>query len=101
MTPNFGRTEVNPSRAASRRSCCSWAAPSSAVRSRSCHRVVSTQEPKFVGVRPYFVLTSPGYANGGKTVLGTFVGLQATNTAWSTGAWNPNSSTAYTVELTG
>ena len=49
----------------------------------------------------YFVLTSPGYANGGKTVLGTFVGLQATNTSWSTGAWNPNSSTAYTVELTG
>jgi Flp pilus assembly protein TadG len=48
----------------------------------------------------YFVLTQPGYAQGGKQVLGTFVGLQANNTAWSTGAWSPGSSTAYTVELT-
>jgi Flp pilus assembly protein TadG len=49
----------------------------------------------------YFVLTQPGYTNGGKTVLGTFVGLQTNNTGWSTGAWTPGSNTAYTVELTG
>jgi len=48
----------------------------------------------------YFVLTQPGYTQGGKQVLGTFVGLQQTNTAWSTGAFNPGSNTAYTVELT-
>jgi Flp pilus assembly protein TadG len=49
----------------------------------------------------YFVLSQPGYSNGGKTVLGTFVGLQTGNTNWSTGAWTPGSSTAFTIELTG
>jgi hypothetical protein len=49
----------------------------------------------------YFVLTQPGYANGGKTVLGTFVGIQAHDDSWTTGAWVPGASTAYTVELTG
>ena len=49
----------------------------------------------------YFVLTQPGYTNGGKTVLGTFVGLQVDNTTWTTGAWTPGANTAYTVELTG
>jgi Flp pilus assembly protein TadG len=49
----------------------------------------------------YFVLTQPGYANGGKTVLGTFVGLQTNNTSWTTGAFDPTSSTATTIELTG
>jgi len=48
----------------------------------------------------FFVLTSPGYANGGKTVLGTFVGLQLTNTGWDTGAFDPHANTAFTVELT-
>ena len=49
----------------------------------------------------YFVLTQPGYAQGGKQVLGTFVGLQTNNSSWSTGAWNPQTSTASTIELTG
>ena len=49
----------------------------------------------------FFVLTSPGYAQNGKQVLGTFVGLQLDNSSWSTGAFNPNANTAYTVELTG
>jgi Flp pilus assembly protein TadG len=49
----------------------------------------------------YFVLTSPGYAQNGKQVLGTFVGLQQNNPTWSTGAFNPTANTAYTVELTG
>jgi hypothetical protein len=49
----------------------------------------------------YFVLTSPGYINGGKTVVGTFVGLQINNDSWSTGPWTPGTSTAYKVELTG
>jgi len=49
----------------------------------------------------FFVLTSPGYTQGGKQVLGTFVGLQVNNTSWTTGAYNPNANTAYTVELTG
>jgi hypothetical protein len=48
-----------------------------------------------------FVLTQPGYTNGGKTVLGTFVGLQMNNSSWTTGAWTPGANTAYTVELTG
>lgn len=48
----------------------------------------------------YFVLTQPGYTNGGKTVLGTFVGLQTTNSSWTTGAWVPGANTAYTVALT-
>jgi Flp pilus assembly protein TadG len=49
----------------------------------------------------YFVLTAPGYTNGGKSVVGTFVGLQSGNTNWSTGPWTPGSSTAFTIELTG
>ena len=49
----------------------------------------------------FFVLTQPGYAQGGKQVLGTFVGLQQNNDAWQTGAWQPGSGTAYKVELTG
>jgi Flp pilus assembly protein TadG len=49
----------------------------------------------------FFVLTSPGYAQNGKQVLGTFVGLQLNNTSWTTGAFNPGANTAYTVELTG
>ena len=48
----------------------------------------------------YFVLTQPGYTNGGKTVLGTFVGLQVNDDTWSTGTWTPGSSTAFKVELT-
>ena len=38
--------------------------------------------------------------DGGKTVLGTFVGLQVNNDTWSTGPWTPGSSTAFKVELT-
>jgi Flp pilus assembly protein TadG len=49
----------------------------------------------------YFVLTQPGYTNGGKTVLGTFVGLQAHDDSWVTGGWVPGANTAYTVQLTG
>jgi Flp pilus assembly protein TadG len=48
----------------------------------------------------YFVLTQPGYTNGGKTVLGTFVGLQARDDTWTTGPWVPGSNTAFTVQLT-
>jgi hypothetical protein len=46
------------------------------------------------------VLSQPGYTQGGKQVLGTFVGLQNDNDAWQTGAWQPGSSSAYTVQLT-
>ena len=46
----------------------------------------------------YFVMT--GYANGGKTVTGTFVALQNNDDQWSTGAWDSHKSTAYTIELT-
>jgi Flp pilus assembly protein TadG len=49
----------------------------------------------------YFVITYPGYTNNGKTVVGTFVGLQSGNTGWTTGPWTPGSSTAFTIELTG
>jgi Flp pilus assembly protein TadG len=48
----------------------------------------------------YFVLTQPGYTNGGKTVLGTFVGLQVNDPTWTTGAWVPGSNTAFTVQMT-
>lgn len=49
----------------------------------------------------YFVLQQPGYTNGGKTVIGTFAGLQGPpNTTWTTGAWNSQTSTASTIELT-
>jgi Flp pilus assembly protein TadG len=48
----------------------------------------------------FFVLTAPGYSNGGKTVLGTFVGLQLTNMGWETGAFDPHTNTAFTIELT-
>jgi Flp pilus assembly protein TadG len=47
-----------------------------------------------------FVLTQPGYADGGKSVLGTFVGLQLTDTGWTTGGFDPTKNTAYTIELT-
>ncbi len=46
----------------------------------------------------YFVIT--GYANGGKTVTGTFVALQNNDDQWSTGAWDGHKNTAYTIELT-
>jgi hypothetical protein len=49
----------------------------------------------------YFVLNQPGYSDGGKTVLGTFVGLQNTDTHWITGAYDPANNTAHTVQLTG
>ena len=45
VTPNFGRTEVKPSRWASRRSSCSCAEASSAVSARSRHISVSTHDP--------------------------------------------------------
>jgi len=48
----------------------------------------------------WFVLTQPGYTNGGKTVLGTFVGLSGPQNGWSSGAFNSTSSTATTVLLT-
>jgi len=49
----------------------------------------------------YFVLEQPGYTNGGKTVVGVFAGLQGPpNTEWTTGAWDSQSSTASTIELT-
>ena len=48
----------------------------------------------------WFVLTQPGYTNGGKTVLGTFVGLSGPQDGWSSGAFNSSSSTATTVVLT-
>ena len=48
----------------------------------------------------WFVLTQPGYSNGGKTVLGTFVGLSGPQNGWSSGAFNASSSTATTVLLT-
>jgi hypothetical protein len=49
----------------------------------------------------YFVLAEPGYTNNGKTVTGTFVGLQGPpNTSWTTGGWNPQSSSASSIELT-
>jgi Flp pilus assembly protein TadG len=49
----------------------------------------------------YFVLEEPGYTNGGKTVLGIFAGLQGPpNTTWETGAWNPQTGTASTIQLT-
>ena len=46
------------------------------------------------------MLTQPGYTNGGKTVLGTFVGLSGPQNGWSSGAFNSTSSTATTVLLT-
>ena len=46
----------------------------------------------------YFVIT--GYSNGGKTVTGTFVTIGNVNDQWSTGAWDGNKNTAYTIELT-
>ena len=46
----------------------------------------------------YFVIT--GYSNGGKTVTGTFVTIGNVNNQWSTGAWDGNKNTAYTIELT-
>jgi len=49
----------------------------------------------------YFVLLQPAYTNGGKTVLGTFVGLQVNDSTWTTGPYTPGANTAYTVELTG
>jgi hypothetical protein len=48
----------------------------------------------------WFVLTQPGYTNGGKTVLGTFVGLSGPQNGWSSGAYNSQASTASTVLLT-
>jgi Flp pilus assembly protein TadG len=48
----------------------------------------------------WFVLTQPGYTNGGKTVLGTFIGLSGPQNGWSSGAFNSTSSTATTVSLT-
>jgi Flp pilus assembly protein TadG len=48
----------------------------------------------------WFVLTQPGYTNGGKTVLGTFVGLSGPQNGWSSGAYNAQASTASTVLLT-
>lgn len=38
----------------------------------------------------YFVILQPGYTNGGKTVVGTFVGIQGPQTGWITGAYNPH-----------
>ena len=49
----------------------------------------------------YFVLLQPASINGGKTVLGTFVGLQVNDSTWTTGPYTPGANTAYTVELTG
>jgi Flp pilus assembly protein TadG len=49
----------------------------------------------------YFVILQPGYTNGGKTVVGTFVGIQGPQTGWITGAYNPTNSTASTIEMTG
>ncbi|MDX6521173.1 MAG: hypothetical protein QOJ31_1732 [Gaiellales bacterium] len=49
----------------------------------------------------WFVLTpQPGYTNGGKTVLGTFVGLSGPQNGWASGAYNSQASTATTVLLT-
>jgi hypothetical protein len=49
----------------------------------------------------YFVLEQPGYTNNGKTVIGTFAGLQGPpNTTWDTGAWNPQTTTVSTIQLT-
>jgi len=48
----------------------------------------------------WFVLTQPGYTNGGKTVLGTFIGLSGPQNGWSSGAYSSTSSTATTVLLT-
>jgi Flp pilus assembly protein TadG len=48
----------------------------------------------------YFVLVSPGYTNNGKTVNGTFVGIQNNDTTWSTGSWNGANNSAYTARLT-
>jgi len=48
----------------------------------------------------YFVLVSPGYTNNGKTVNGTFVGIQNNDTTWSTGSWNGANNSAFTARLT-
>ena len=47
-----------------------------------------------------FVLTEPGYAEGGRTVIGTFVQMQMENTSGSTGQYTPGTGGLYTVELT-
>lgn len=48
----------------------------------------------------YFVLTSPGYTNNGKTVTGTFVGVQTNQSTWTTGAYNGTNNSAFTAQLT-
>ena len=48
----------------------------------------------------WFVLTQPGYTNGGKTVLGTFIGLSGPQNGWSSGAYSSTASTATTILLT-
>ena len=47
-----------------------------------------------------FVLTEPGYTQGGRTVVGTFVQMQMENTSGSTGQYTPGTGGLYTVELT-
>jgi len=47
-----------------------------------------------------FVLTEPGYTQGGRTVVGTFVQMQMQNTSGSTGQYTPGTGGLYTVELT-
>lgn len=48
----------------------------------------------------YFVLTSPGNINNGKTVVGTFVGMQTNQSTWTTGTWNGSNNSAFTAILT-
>ena len=48
----------------------------------------------------YFVLVSPGYTNNGKTVNGTFVGVQTNQSSWTTTSWNGANNSAYTAILT-
>lgn len=57
---------------------------------------------RVVGFAWFVITPAPGYTNNGKTVTGVFVGLEDVATAGdTTGAYNPNNNTDYTIELTG
>ena len=56
---------------------------------------------RVVGFAWFVITPPPGYTNNGKTVTGVFVGLQdSVGTGDTTGAYNPNQNTDYTVSLT-
>ena len=56
---------------------------------------------RVVGFAWFVITPPPGYTNNGKTVTGVFVGLQdSVGSGDTTGAYDPNHNTDYTVSLT-